>query len=436
MRFSTGRRIVHTPACGGQTIQAIADPAGVTVTWTLRAGTAALDAGTSIDAAGNITLGATQVGGTIMARATSGSGAWAEAELQLHSHPTGIASTSVAAPPPDAAHNYGAKFDHVFSSNDGNVASLENVAVGERFPNVPTPDAASHALTGIPFGNGTFQLSTATLTPDASNNWFLTSAGGLGGTLDQVTIGHDGIDIGQHIVSASNPTPANPLPAAFSVQQDLHWYCPAAPANGHWTNFISIQHERRLRLTGADPEVVVSVNNQPQVDAYVGPTGVRNARATPPRVVRSSGRTPNTVQIAADALPSGRALHYSIQSANRLGCTINAGTGVLTIGQTAGQIVVRVANRSGGPNFDEVTVTITDPPAATGTNPQATATPAAGSAQVGSGTTVTAPPETSPSDTTPPDTTPEVRPNSGDFLSIEIRCQWHISAFLTGMLIC
>ena len=406
VRFSTGRQIVHTPACGGQTIQAIADPRGATVTWTLRAGTAALDAGTSIDAAGNITLGGAQVGGTIAARATSGSGAWAEAELQLHSHPTGIASTSVAAPPPDAAHNYGAKFDHVFTSNDGNVASLENVAVGERFPNVPTPDAASHTITGIPFGNGTFQLATATLTPDASNNWFLTSVGGLGGTLDQVTIGHDGIDIGQHIASASNPTPANPLPASFSVQQDLHWYCPAAPATSRWNNFTSIQHERKLRLTGTDPEVVVSVNNQPQVDAYVGPTGVRNARATPATVVRSSGRTPNTVQIAADALPSGRALHFSIQSASRLGCTINASTGVLTIGQTAGSIVIRVANRRGGQNFDDVTVTITNPPAATGTNPGATTSPAPQGALPGSAT---------PEAAAPQPTAPEASPNSGGF---------------------
>ncbi|HUJ42091.1 MAG TPA: hypothetical protein VLW52_00665 [Opitutaceae bacterium] len=397
VRFSTGRQIVHTPACGGQTIQAIADPHGVTVTWTLRAGTATLDAGTSIDAAGNITLGAAQAGGTIVARATSGSGGWAEAELQLHSHPTGIASTSVAGPPPDAAHNYGAKFDHVFNSSDGNVASLENVAVGERFPNVPNPDAASHTVTGTPFGNGTFQLATATLTPDASNNWFLTSAGGLGGTLDQVTIGHDGIDIGQHIPSTSNPTPANPLPAAFSVQQDLNWFCPAAAANARWNNFISIQHERRLRLGSTGPEVVVSVNNQPQVDAYVGPTGVRNARATPATVVRSSGRTPNTVQIAADALPAGRALHFSIPSANRLGCSINASTGVLTVGQTAGQIVVRVANRNGGSNFDEVTVTITDPPAATGTNPPPTATPAPQSAVPGSGTPETTTLESSPS---------------------------------------
>jgi hypothetical protein len=390
VRFSTGTQIVHTPACGGQTIRAIADPAGATVTWTLRAGTAALDAGTSIDAAGNITLGAGQVGGTIMARATGGSGAWAEAELRLHAHPTGISSTSVAGAPPDAAHNYGAKFDHVFTSSDGQVASLQNVAVGERFPNVPTPDAAVHNLTGTPFGNGTFQLQTATLTSGATDNWFLTSAGGLGGTLDQVTIGHDGIDIGQHIVSASNPTPANPLPAFFSVQQDLHWFCPAAPAAARWTNFISIQHERRLRLGASGPEVVVSDNNQPQVDSYVGPTGVRNARATPPTVVRSSGRTPNTVQIAADALPAGRPLHFSIRTSPALGCTINATTGVLTIGTTAGQIVVRVANRAGGSNFDEVTVTITNPPAQAPANP--TPTPHSGAG--GGGTTGAAPLET------------------------------------------
>ncbi len=396
VRFSTGTQVVHTPACGGQTIQAIVQPAGLTVTWSLSAGTAAIDAGTSIDAAGNITLGATQVGGTIVVRATGGSGAWFEAELRLHAHPTGIASTSIAGPPNNSAHNYGATFDHVFNSSDGNVASLAGVAVGERFPNVPNPDAADHTVTGIPFGNGTFQLQTATLTPGATNNWFLTSAGGLGGTLDRVTIGHDGIDIGQHIASASNPTPANPLPAAFSVQQDLHWYCPAAPANARWTNFISIQHERRLRLGSSGPEVVVSDNNQPQVDSYVGPTGVRNARATPATVVRSSGRTPTTVQIAADALPAGRPLHFSIHSSNALGCPINATTGVLTIGTTPGQIVVRVANRAGGSNFDEVTVTITNPPAQAPANPPPPTTAAPHSTLPGGDTPTATPLETAP----------------------------------------
>lgn len=395
VHFSTGTQIVHTPACGGQTIRAIVEPTGLTATWSLSAGTAAIDAGTTIDAAGNITLGASQVGGTIKARATSGSGAWAEAELELHSHPTGIASTAVAGPPPDPANNYGATFDHVFNSSDGKVASLENVGVGERFPNVPTPDAADHNITGIPFGNGTFALHTSTLTPDASNNWFLTSAGGLGGTLDRITIGHAGIDIGQHIASASNLTPANPLPATFSVQQDLHWFCPAAAANARWTNFISIQHERRLRLGASGPEVVVMVNNQPQVKNYVGVTGVRNARATPATVLRSSGTTPNTVQIAADALPSGRLLHFSIRSANRLGCSINASTGLLTIGTTPGSIVVRVANSNGGANFDEVTVTITNPPAATRGAP----TPHGGGP--GRETPEAAPPETGPATVAP-----------------------------------
>jgi hypothetical protein len=384
--FSTGKQIIHTPPCGHQTVKAIVAPAGLSVTWALSAGTAALDAGTTIDKDGNITLSQAQVGGSLKATATSASGASAWAELTLSSHPTGIASTSVAGDPPNPKDNYGATFDHVFNSNDQKVESLENVAVGEKFPNVPNPDAADHDVTGIPFGNGTFKFRSSTLTSDASNNWFLTKKGGLNGTLDRVTMERSGVDIGQHIVSASNPKPANPLPAKFSLQQDLHWYCPAAAADKRWTNFVSLQHERKLTDT---PEFVVTVNKVERKDAYTGPTGVQKATATPASIVRSEPKQKaGTVQISATALPSGRTLHYSIRSTDKLGCSIDAKTGLLTIGTKAGEIVVRVANAAGGPNYDEVKVTITDPPSAT---PKP---PVKSGASTGEGTTETPEAET------------------------------------------
>lgn len=364
--LSTGNKLVHTPACGGQTITATVAPSGLTgVTWSLHDDGTTVDAGTSIDKAGVITLGSAQTGGTIRVRATDASGGSADIQLILSSHPTGISSTAATGPPPDPKNNYGGTFDHVFTSSDGKVESLERVPVGEHFPNVPTPDDATHAIAGTPFGNGSFTLTTATLTPDASNNWFLTKAGGLNGTRDRVSIARAGIDVGQHITSTSNPKPANPLPAGFSVQQDLNWYCPPAAADKRWTKFKSIDHVRRLRLDGSgDPEFVVIVNKTERTDTYTGTTGVQKATATPATVAKSPDKgKANTVQISATALPSARKLHFSLQG-SAIGCSINSATGALTIGKQAGSVTVRAANASGGPNFDEVTVTITDPAAA------------------------------------------------------------------------
>ena len=364
--LSTGTQVVHTPPCGGQTITATVAPKGLSgIKWSLHDDGTKVDAGTKINRAGEITLGNAQTGGTIRVRATDANGASADIQLILNSHPTDIDSTSAIGPPPNAKSNYGGTFDHVFKSNDGKVESLEGVAVGERFPNVPTPDAASHAITGIPFGNGNFTLTTATLTAGATNNWFLTKAGGLNGNHDRVAIGRAGIDVGQHIASTSNPKPANPLPAGFSVQQDLHWYCPAAAADQRWTKFKSIVHDRRLRLDGGgEPEFVVSVNKEERTDAYTGTTGVQKITATPATVAKSPNKgKANTVQISASALPSTRKLHFSLQgSAN--GCSINAQTGLLTVGKQAGSVTVRAANASGGANYDELSVTITDPAAA------------------------------------------------------------------------
>ncbi len=378
--LSTGTKIVHTPACGAQTITATVAPSGLTgVTWSLHDDGTTVDARSSIDSAGAITLGSAQTGGTIRIRATDSSGGSADIQLILSSHPTDIDSTTALGPPPDARNNYGGTFDHVFKSSDGKVESLERVGVGERFPNVPTPDAATHAITNTPFGNGTFTLTTATLTPDASNNWFLTKAGGLNGTHDRVSIGRAGIDVGQHIASTSNPKPANPLPAGFSVQQDLNWYCPAAAADKRWTKFKSIDHERRLRLdSSGDPEFVAIVNKVERTDTYTGTTGVQKATATPATIVKSPEKEKaNTVQISATALPSTRKLHFSLQG-NANGCSINSSTGLLTIGKTAGTVTARAANASGGTNYDEVAIAVTDPPAPKTPAPGAPTNPPAG----------------------------------------------------------
>lgn len=378
---ATGSTLAHVPACGNQpTVRFTAGPAGAApVSWSLADGTAAVDPGTSVaspapppgatnpDAAtldADLTLGAAQTGGTIEVEAANASST-RTIQFPLASHPTGITSTRVVGDPTSSTR-YGGVFDHEFTSNDGQASSLRNVAVGERFPGIPDPDAASHTLT-TPFGD--FTLSTGTL-QDAANathgNWFLTAAGELGGTHDNVTIARSMVDIGRHLVSDSNPTPAHPLPAGFTITQDWHWWCPHGAPGSRWTRFTAVTHRRELRLdaSGSDAEFVAAVNGQENAIAYDGRTGVTHAVADPATVAPSpgGGAPANTVQISADAFPSGRQLHFSIQG-NALGCSINARTGVLTIGSRTGTVRVRVANASRGPNWDEVDVTIANPPA-------------------------------------------------------------------------
>ena len=134
------------------------------------------------------------------------------------------------------------------------MSSLDNVAVGERFIGVPTPAAATHAIAGPtwPFG-GTFTLDTATLKSDATDNWFLTSAGGLNGNQDNVDTERADINVGRFIRSASNPTPPQALPADMTLRQGLHWFCPQAAAASRWRmpGFVTVAHSRTLATARA-----------------------------------------------------------------------------------------------------------------------------------------------------------------------------------------
>jgi hypothetical protein len=379
---TSGTTLAHVPPCAGQpAIRFTAAPAGAApITWTLAAGTAAVASGTALTPSANtrtadLALDATQTGGTLEVSATNSQGAGQVLTYGLASHPTTITSTSREGDPTSST-DYGGVFDHIFTSNDASVSSLDNVAVGERFPNLPTPTAASHTF-ATPFGD--FTLTTGTLpntASAASGNWFLTSAGQLGGTHDNVTIAKSMVDIGRHLASDSNPTPTNPLPAGFTIDQQFHWWCPHSPAASRWTHFASTTHTRRLRLKtgGTDAEFVAIVNGQENPLDYDGTTGVTNAVATPATVAPSpAGGTANTVQISAASFPSTASLHFSIRGA-ALGCTIDSSTGVLTVGTQTGSVKVRVANTSGGPNWDEVDVAIAPPPTPSPTPPSSPGT--------------------------------------------------------------
>jgi hypothetical protein len=363
---------VHVPNCGSGALRAMTNLAGVT--WTLEPDTANVDPGSTISSNGAMTLAPTQAAGTIKARATASSGCFFERSLQMLSQPTGIASTTNVSGA--GAGLYGGVFDHVFISADGNVASLTNVGVGERFTNVPSPAAASHAIVAplFPFG-GTFMLGTATLTPNATNNWFLTAAGGLGGTLDTVTIGQASINAGRFVQSASNPSPPLGLPAGFTLLQSLHWFCPQRSAANRWIPFVTVPHSRTLRNVGGVLEFVTTVNGVERVDAYAGPTAVFNLTATPASTPRSvapptapgaPAATTRTVRIRTDTLPAAllaaQPLTWTIAGAAH-GCSVAADpsddhAAILTIGSGAGTVTVQVADNS-GVNRARVPVVIT-----------------------------------------------------------------------------
>jgi hypothetical protein len=364
---------LHVPHCGSSPPRATTNVTGVT--WSLEPDTASVDPGSTIAANGTIRLAPTQPTGTINARATGAGGCFVERPFDIRSQPTGIASTSMVTPA--GGGNYGAVFDHVFISADGNVASLENVGVGERFTNVPSPAAASHALVAplYPFG-GTFTLHTATLTPTATDNWFLTAAGSLGGTLDTVTIGQTGINAGRFVQSASNPTPPQGLPAGFTLLQSLHWFCEQKPAANRWTPFATVAHSRTLRNVGGVLEFVTTANGVEHVDSYVGAAAVLNLTATPastprsaapPATPSSAGAPPaRTVRIRADTLPAtlpaGQPLTWTIIGPEH-GCSVasdpaDAHAAILTIGRSAGTVTVQAADASGA-NRARVAVVVT-----------------------------------------------------------------------------
>lgn len=372
----TGLNIAHVPPCGAQpAIQFTASPkSAAPVTWSIDPGSAAAVAsGTALTPSTNtltatLALGASQKGGVLDIKAENSQGG-DMMPYHLASHPTAIASTSPMGDPTDTTL-YGGVFNHQFTSHDGQASSLDQVAVGEKFPKLPTPEAATHTF-DTPFGSATLKTGTLPNTPSASSGtWFLTSAGELGGNMDTVFTPKSAIDIGKHLASGSNPKPKNPLPAEFKVDQQFFWWCPHAPGGSRWEHVADTTQTQRLRLdsSGTGAEFVAIVNTKENAMPYDGPpdvvkTGVTKARADPATVAPSpAGGTANTVQISADAFPASRTLHFSIRG-NARGCTINHATGELTIGAQTGKVKVRVANANGGANWDEVDVTIATPAA-------------------------------------------------------------------------
>ena len=371
--FSFGNNPIPVPPAGTVPLTATSDQPATTV-WSLSDGSTPVAAGTTISAAGRIRVGAAQQPGTITVNAADATGAGVTLDMTFSARPTGITSTSLVSQP---SGEYGHVFDHVLTSSSGKVAELEGVPIGEKFPLLATPNAATHDIPPptFPFG-GTFTLHTATLTPDASNNWFATSSGSLGGTFDTVSLDPAGIDVGRFVRSKSNPSPPAALPQSFSVEQHLHWFNPMAASP--WVDFRTVTHKRELSEKSGVVTFTTTVNKLGDGgDAYTGPIAPRRVAATPattpastaapasppPGAAAPAARTVAlTVDTLPDALPTGQSLSWSIEGPD-LGCTIAANAtnpkqATLTVGTTAGKVTIRVTDGNGN-NFDETVVTIT-----------------------------------------------------------------------------
>lgn len=400
--LSSGKHAVHVPACGTTPVRASHRPASAPVTYALANGATqptfpgvatTVAPGTTISNAagteGTITVAPGQTPGYVAVLAAGAAGCTAPAngfavriaQLNFASTPTGVGLTSVIGPLASSATSYGAQFQETLNSASGNSAHLSMVHVNEHFAGLATPDATTHVVP-TPFGN--FTLNTNAWLPNSdAPGWDITASGIMGP--DNLAIDRSFIDVGQFVSSASNPTPANTLtdatPVGFTVQQDLHWFCPQAAVGSQWIvpPFATLTHTRHLWMSTGNLTFITGIpapSLAATSDAYTGQPAIINAAASPNPVLvsatlppgspRGTPRpTPNTATVTADTLPVSMAgltgthgLGFRIRGA-ALGCTINATTGVVTVGTTTGTITVRVSdvNRANR-NFDEVQLAI------------------------------------------------------------------------------
>jgi hypothetical protein len=377
---------IAIPAAAGGTaaLRATTD-ATVGITWSIEDGTATKAAGTAIAADGTITLDAAQAGGNLSVKAENAGGSLTRL-FSVAAVPTGIDATSILSALNSAATDYGAAFQHAFTSAAGSATVLENLRIGEKFPNAPSPNAASHTFTGAawPFGRGSdsFTLSTGTLANDAAGAWALDASGefgppATGSTLaqgDNVSTVKNGINVGDHVASHSNPTPRNRLPVTITLDQEFHFFNPRAASGSRWTRFTTTAHSRTLRLASDEVKFVTTVNGVENEEDYVGRPAVFGLTASPVNTPKSASApsgggpapAPRTVALSAQtlpgALPATSSLTWSVVAPD-LGCTVTADPtdatrATLTVGTTAGTVTVQIADNT-GTNTDRVQIRIT-----------------------------------------------------------------------------
>jgi hypothetical protein len=330
------------------------------VTWSVGAGTAAVS-GTTIAADGSVTVGGSQPGGTVKVKGTSDDGSWADMELRVVEKPTTLASTTAA--DASTAAQYAGAFFHSFTGASGSGSGVEGANVNEKF------DSLSAAT---PFGPFTLTANVA-----GSHGWDLDASGQMAGK-DTVSIDKSTVDANAFVPSASNPSPGKPLPQGFSMTQHLHTKSfPSGAADA--AAFTDTAHVRTLEESAGSLVMTLKAGKDSVSVDYAGPPVFRKAAASPAKVEASAAKpvaekgkkapewVRNEVQVSVESTPATATPTYSIQGA-ALGCDINASTGLVRIGTTAGKITVRAGDAK---HYDEVEIEITAPPAPAPAKPAA-----------------------------------------------------------------
>ncbi len=337
------------PLESGVTITATVTPADAGAKLSVEAGGVAPAAGTKVDDTGKVTLDAKQPGGTLKVKAKAANEA--TAPFRVIEKPKEIASTAAS-----ATGTYQGSFTHTFSSSGATTAGLNQGNINEKFDSTTAK---------TPFGGKDFSLSA---NKAGSKGWLLDSSGTMN-LPDNVSLSQ-GVDASPFVKNASNPKPAASLPQGFDMTQKFHFKTlPSGKLED--APFTTTTHGRHLVEDGGKLKIKLSAGKEKVLIDYAGPPVFRNASADKTTVEASAPKPKtgtwkqNKVQCKIDVEPSGGAVKWSISSSDKLGCSVDS-TGEVKIGENAGTITVRAGD---GTHFDEVTITITAPPAATGAKP-------------------------------------------------------------------
>lgn len=344
------------PLEAGVTITAQAQPAGAAgVTFSLDADSVAPAAGTTIDAStGRVTVDPAQQGGTMKAKATGADGAWFDAPFAVVEKPNGLAAGTTGA----ASGDYQGSFTHTLTAPSGKSSGLEHGNINEKFP-APTVKS--------PFKGGSF---TVQANARGSQGWDLDASGMMTGT-DDVSIPSSGVDAGPFVACASNPTPAQTLPAGFPMTQEFH--AKSFPSGAlDSAAFTTTQHVRTLDEDQTTHKLVfkIKAGDKEVSMPYTGPAVYRNAKAdkasvtaSPPKPAAGDWKR-NEVQVTVSAEGSGASPSFSIVGAD-LGCEVDF-NGKVKVGSQAGTITVRAGDKA---RYDEVKITIVSAGTGTGAAP-------------------------------------------------------------------
>jgi hypothetical protein len=347
------------PMESGVALKATMAPSNATdVTLSVLPDTAKVDAGTSIDTAGAITVGAGQTGGKVKVQAAQPDGTTKATFVLFSAVPGKFASTTATRI--SNTGTYGGLFRHTFTSPAGGATALEGSHVNEKFA---AAKGTKLSFTGPPLA-AKATLNVNVNDPDsASVGWNLDSSARMVDP-DRISWAANLADARPFVKNASNPKPATTLPQALTATQDFRNL--SFPSKKYGSTVIdSTTHRRALedrKDAGQDRvKAITSANLVEVVDDYEGPTVFRYASADPASIPAATPAPPGGT--AAKPTKSRISVKKDGQSASekfevidpKRGSSVD-GFGLLTPGTEAGPVTVRIGD---GTNFDEVTVTIT-----------------------------------------------------------------------------